>query len=122
VDHPLTRLTVDLGPEAVTGLNLTVAISPDGRRLVFPARGPDGKQLLARRLLDQAQPTLLPGTQGGADPFFSPDGQWIGFFVGNQLKRISIEGGAPSCMRLARPQLKHGRWCGWIVPAKCSHS
>ena len=43
VDHPLTRLNVDLGPEAMTGLNLTVAISPDGRRLVYPARGPDGK-------------------------------------------------------------------------------
>jgi hypothetical protein len=47
VDHPLTRLSVDLGLEALTGLNLTVAISPDGRRLVFPARGPNGKQLLA---------------------------------------------------------------------------
>jgi serine/threonine-protein kinase len=95
VDHPLTRLSVDLGPEAMTGLNLTVAISPDGRRLVFPMRGPDGKQLLATRLLDQAQPTLLPGTEGGRDPFFSPDGQWIGFFVNSQLKKISVQGGAP---------------------------
>ena len=85
VDHPLTRLSVDLGPEAMTGINLTVAISPDGWRLVFPARGPDGKQLLAMRLLNQAQPTLLPGMENGADPFFSPDGQWIGFFSGNQL-------------------------------------
>jgi len=32
VDHPLTRLRVDLDPEAMTGLNLTVAISPDGHR------------------------------------------------------------------------------------------
>jgi hypothetical protein len=39
VDHPLTRLNVDLGPDALTGLDLTVAISPDGRRLVYPARG-----------------------------------------------------------------------------------
>ncbi|HKD06526.1 MAG TPA: serine/threonine-protein kinase [Bryobacteraceae bacterium] len=36
VDHALTRFNVDLGPEAMPGLNLTVAISPDGRRLVFP--------------------------------------------------------------------------------------
>jgi serine/threonine protein kinase len=74
VDHPLTRLSVDLGPEALTGINLTVAISPDGRRLVYAAHGPDGKQLLATRLLDQAQATLLPGTENGRDPFSLPMG------------------------------------------------
>jgi Tol biopolymer transport system component len=95
VDHPLTRLSVDLGPEAMAGTNLTAAISPDGRRLVYPARGPDGRQLLATRLLDQAQLTLLPGTENGSYPFFSPDGQWIGFSVGVQLKKISVHGGAP---------------------------
>jgi serine/threonine-protein kinase len=95
VDHPLVRLSVDLGPEATPGLNLTIGISPDGRRLVFPARGPDGKQQLATRLLDQAQATLLPGTEGGRDPFFEPDGQWIGFVSGTQLKKISVQGGAP---------------------------
>ena len=77
----------------MTGLNLTVAISPDGRRLVYPARGQDGKQLLATRLLDQGQPTLLPGTEVGHDPFFAPDGRWIGFFAPNQLKKISVQGG-----------------------------
>jgi serine/threonine-protein kinase len=95
VGHPLTRLSVDLGPAAVTGLNTTVAISLDGRRLVFPARGPDGKQQLATRLLDQAQATLLPGTESGYDPFFSPDGQWIGFTASSQLKKVSVQGGAP---------------------------
>jgi serine/threonine-protein kinase len=95
LDHPLTRLSVDLGPAAITGLNLTAAISPDGRRLVFAARGPDGRQQLATRLLDQAQPTLLPGTEGGRDPFFSPDGQSIGFFSPSQLKKISVQGGMP---------------------------
>jgi serine/threonine-protein kinase len=95
MEHPLTRLSVDLGPTAMPGLNLTTAISPDGRRLVFAARGADGRQQLATRLLDQAQPALLPGTEGGADPFFSPDGQWIGFFAGSELKKISVHGGSP---------------------------
>ena len=95
--EPLTRLTVDLGPEAMTDVNLTVAISPDGRRLVFPARGPDGRQQLATRLLDQAEPALLPGTEGATTPFFSPDGQWIGFFSGG-LKRIPVQGGAASAL------------------------
>ena len=95
VEHPLTRLSVDLGPGALNGLNYTAVISPDGRRLVFPARGPDGKQRLATRVLDQAQPTLLPGTEDGRDPFFSPDGQWIGFFTRAQIKKLSVQGGAP---------------------------
>jgi Tol biopolymer transport system component/predicted Ser/Thr protein kinase len=93
--QPLARLNVDLGPEAVASQNLSAAISPDGRRLVFLMRGPDGKQQLATRLLNQAAPTLLPGTEGSRDPFFSPDGQWIGFFAGNLLKKISVQGGAP---------------------------
>jgi serine/threonine-protein kinase len=92
---PLVRLSVDLGPDAMTGLHLTAIISPDGRRLVFPARGPDGKQQLATRLLDQAQATLLPGTENGSDPFFSPDSQWVGFFADRKLKKISVQGGAP---------------------------
>ena len=93
--HPLARLSVDLGPDAMTGPNLTAAISPDGRRLVFPARAPDGKQQLATRLLDQAQATLLPGTENSRDPFFSPDNQWVGFFADGKLKKISVQGGAP---------------------------
>ena len=95
VEHPLTRLSMDLGSDAVPGANLTVAISPDGRRLVFPARGPDGKQQLATRLLDELKSTLLTGTENGADPFFSPDGQWIGFFAKAELKKISVHGGVP---------------------------
>jgi Tol biopolymer transport system component/tRNA A-37 threonylcarbamoyl transferase component Bud32 len=95
VEQPLTRLTVDLGPEAMTGLNLTTAISPDGRRLVFEARGPNGKPQLASLVLDQAQATLLQGTENGNYPFFSPDGEWIGFIADGQLKKISIQGGAP---------------------------
>ncbi len=94
-EYPLIRLSVNLGPDAVMGLNTTVAISPDGRRIVYPARGPDGKQQLATRLLDEAQPAFLPGTQDGADAFFSPDGQWICFFSGSQFKKIAVQGGAP---------------------------
>ena len=95
VEHPLTRFSMDLGPAAITGASTTVAISPDGRRLAFPARGADGRQQLSTRLLSEAEPTLLAGTEGGYDPFFSPDGQWIGFFGGGQLRKISVHGGAP---------------------------
>jgi Tol biopolymer transport system component len=92
--RPLTRLSVDLGPDAVGGPQITVAISPDGRRIVFPIRGANGTLQLATRLLDQATPTPLPGTENGAEPFFSPDGQWIAFAADGKLKKISVLGGA----------------------------
>jgi serine/threonine-protein kinase len=62
--------------------------------LVFPARGPSGKPQLATRLLDQANPALLPSTENASDPFFSPDGQWVGFFADGKIKKISAQGGA----------------------------
>ncbi len=95
VDRPLMRLSVDLGPDAISSAGITVAISPDGTRLVFPVRGKDGKQQLSTRLLDQTAATVLPGTEDASDPFFSPDGQWVGFFADSKLKKISVLGGAP---------------------------
>jgi serine/threonine-protein kinase len=110
VDHPLTRFSVDLGPDAVPGLNLTAAISPDGRRLVFPARGPDGRQRLATRLLDQAQATLLAGTEGGTDPFFSPDSQWIAFYSGQALRKVSVLGSAPETLAVGQTISPGASW------------
>jgi serine/threonine-protein kinase len=90
----LMRLSVDLGPDALFGTNHTAAISPDGTRLVFPSRGLDGKQHLAIRLLEQTQATVLPGTENGMDPIFSPDGREIGFFSNGSWKKIPFQGGA----------------------------
>ena len=93
-DRPLSRFLIDLGPDAVRGGQLTAIPSPDGRRLVFLVRGADGLPQLATRLLNESAATLLPGTNNAEQPFFSPDGQWIGFFSGQTLKKISVQGGA----------------------------
>jgi dipeptidyl aminopeptidase/acylaminoacyl peptidase len=47
------------------------------------------------RRLDQLAATSLAGTEGAAGPFFSPDGQWLGFFADGKLKKIAVTGGAP---------------------------
>jgi serine/threonine-protein kinase len=94
VEQPLTRFSVDLGPEAVAGIRTTAAISPDGRRLAFVARGEGGREQLATHLLEQANYTLFPGTDNAADPFFSHDGQWIGFFADGKMKKVPVQGGA----------------------------
>ena len=98
VDRPMLRFSVDMGPEAVrgraeTGEFFNPVISPDGTRFVFPVKASDGVERLAIRRLDQSRVTVLAGTDGAADPFFSPDGQWVGFFAGRKLKKIPLQGG-----------------------------
>ena len=95
VGRPMIRLSVSLGPLAIAGLRTTAVLSPDGTRLAHFVRNADGVQRLATRLLDQNDATALAGTENAQDPFFSPDGQWLGFFADHQLKRISVQGGSP---------------------------
>jgi serine/threonine-protein kinase len=112
------RLNLDLGPESVVGGYTSFAISPDGTRVVFLARGADGRPQLATRLLGQSKATLLSGTDDAAQPFFSSDGQSIGFFAGGKLKTISVQGGAPVVLANA-PAPRGGAWMndGSIIAA-----
>jgi serine/threonine protein kinase len=70
-----------------------IALSPDGSRLGF-AGSPAGKppQLYLREL-DQQNATAIPGTEDATQPFFSPDGQWLGFFADGKMRKVSIHGG-----------------------------
>jgi serine/threonine-protein kinase len=70
-----------------------VALSPDGTHLVYAAiQG--GAQQLYLRAMDSLETRPIPGTEGAINPFFSPDGQWLGFFAVNKLKKVSVSGGA----------------------------
>jgi serine/threonine-protein kinase len=96
LSQALVRLSVELPefaltPETTPGAS--VALSPDGRRLVYTGRGVDGTFRLYSRMLDQEQAVWLPGTEGAYGPFFSPDGQAVGFFATGKLKKISFAGG-----------------------------
>ena len=51
-------------------------------------------QLFARAL-NRYDSTPLPGTEGATNPFFSPDGKWVGFFAGGRLKKVALSGGQP---------------------------
>jgi serine/threonine-protein kinase len=93
-EHPLMQFSVDFGPDAVAGFRSTAALSPDGTRIVFQSRDADGKLRLSTRLLNQAAATPIPGTENGSEPFFSPAGQWIGFWVNGKLKKVAVSGGA----------------------------
>ncbi len=93
----LVAVNLDLGPDVSldSGPAPSVDLSPDGSRMVFVARGPDGIRHLYTRRLEQATAALLAKTDGAFGPFFSPDGQWLGYFADNKLKKIPVEGGEP---------------------------
>ena len=69
------------------------ALSHDGKKFVYCTN-----KGLYLRSIDELDAKLIPGTgENPADPFFSPDGQWIGYWsqADGQLKKIAINGGAP---------------------------
>ena len=70
-----------------------IAVSPDGRSIVIAGRAPAGSAQLWVRTLDAPDVRELPGTEGGGQPFFSPDGESIGFFAEGELKKASLASG-----------------------------
>ena len=96
---------------------ISLAISPDGRRVAFVATQ-EGKSTLLMRELGSSAVRALPGTNGAIFPFWSPDGNSIGFFADDKLKRIDISGGLPRILAVATAA-RGGTWTsdGTIVYA-----
>lgn len=86
---PLARVNVLL-PEKARVLSL--AVSPDGQTIAV-VLVKDGRQQIWLRRLDSPEMTPLAGTEGAANPFWSPDSRSIGFFADAQLKKIDAAGG-----------------------------
>jgi serine/threonine-protein kinase len=82
-----------------------LALSPDGRRIAYSGGYGRGVRLYVRAL-DGFDVTPLEGTDGAYLPFFSSDGQSIGFFVDDQLKRIPVGGGG--VVNIARLRFPYG--------------
>ena len=82
-----------------------MAISPDGSLLVYAGER-NGKSQLYQRALDQFDARPISGTEGAYSPFFSPDGRSIGFFSGDKLKKVSLQGGEP--VTLCEARIPHG--------------
>ncbi len=76
-------------PDTVTLFDY-VSVSPDGRRLVLAAQG--GLWLRDLGALDWRR---LPGTEGAFTPFWSPDSRYVGFIVGDTLRKVDTTGGPP---------------------------
>ncbi|MCA1733591.1 MAG: hypothetical protein LC732_08310 [Acidobacteria bacterium] len=70
-----------------------MAVSPDGRSIVFAGSSPADPARLWIRSLDAPDVRQLSGTEGGGQPFWSPDSASIGFFAGRELKKLSLGSG-----------------------------
>jgi eukaryotic-like serine/threonine-protein kinase len=111
VEGPQSRFVVPLpaGHVLEHGPGPSMAVSPDGRRIVFAALERGGGTQLFVRAIDRFEATPLPQTQGASAPFFSPDGRWIGYYAQGALHRISVDGGAP--LRIAEvPAVWSAAW------------
>ena len=88
------RLDLVLPAEAPMAPSGRLALSPDGRRLVYRAQVGGGTQLYLRDM-DTGEAQAIPGTSGGVRPFFSPNGESLGFFAGGKLRKVLLAGGEP---------------------------
>jgi len=85
---PAASVTLNIDPFAID-----VAISPDGRRLAYTT-GTTQPQLYVREF-DREEATQVADVMNVRGPFFSPDGEWVGFFQGADVKKASVRGGSP---------------------------
>ncbi len=106
--HPIARFSCSLPADQTFVPDAQViAISPDGSRFVCATN-----QGLYLRMMDQLQGRIIPGTEGQVgNPFFSPDGQWVGFWSerDRQLKKIPVSGGSPVTI-CAAAQINNVQW------------
>ncbi len=95
IGAPVRSFTVALPPgQRLTAFDRgTLAFSADEAQLAYVATGDDGQQIYVRAM-DSGETAAIPGTRGATMPFFSPDGQWLGFVADGKLKKVLVRGGA----------------------------
>ncbi len=104
------RFLVNIGADAsMQFVGASAILSPDGTTMVFVAQSAGQPKQLFVRKLDQLLAAPLAGTDEAESPFFSPSGEWIAFFSGGKLKKVSVTGGAavPLC---DAPNGRGGTW------------
>ncbi len=109
---PLVQLDAQLADDIQLAslIGHRIALSPDGKRLVFVAMaGPESALYL--RALDHPRITLIPDTARALQPFFSPDGHEVGFFTGSgEIRRVSLAGGASNVITTTTTDARGATW------------
>jgi serine/threonine-protein kinase len=93
--RPVTRFVITLPPGQQLAGASALALSSDGSQLAYVAMdGANADRRIFLRAMDGVDARPIAGTEGASSPFFSPDGQWLGFFAGGSLKKLPLRGGA----------------------------
>jgi eukaryotic-like serine/threonine-protein kinase len=87
-----------------------LSVSPDGRHLAFVGANAAGTPVIWVRPIDSLEARPLAGTDGAREPFWSPDGRYVGFFTFGRLKKIAISGGPPQTLTEAVNIPTGGTW------------
>ncbi len=106
------------------GFQPNLAISPDGSTVVFRSGGEKGFRGFVRKRLAGGEAEAIPGTEGGLAPFFSPDGEWLGFTTISELKKVALSGGEPTRVAELPPVSCGATWMsdGSIAVARTSNN
>ena len=107
-----TAVRFTIAPPLKVAFNATdsLAVSPDGRRLVFTGTLA-GQKMMWHRLLDSLTVEPLAGTEGAYFPFWSPDSRFVAFFADHKLKKIDITGGpAQTICEVPGTLFTNGSW------------
>jgi Tol biopolymer transport system component/DNA-binding winged helix-turn-helix (wHTH) protein len=103
--------TFDLAIENLTFYSAP-AISPDGRYIAFVTEDHTAATRMYVYDLQRAESHQLPNTEGADRPFWSPDGEFIGFAVADELRKVTVAGGVPSliCETLRKEVVANAAW------------
>jgi hypothetical protein len=85
------------------------SLSPDGSAVVYTSGDAQAQTGISIRYMDSLDARLLPGTEGATYPFWSPDGEYLGFFAQGKMKKIALAGGPPQILCDA-PTGRGGSW------------
>ncbi len=108
-DPAVVRFSMPLSPGTRLDARApALAISPDATVAAWSACDAAACRIYTRTL-QRMNPEIVPGTEGAAAPFFSPDGHWIGYFADGRLKKVSLAGGAPISLTDA-PDVRGAIW------------
>jgi Tol biopolymer transport system component len=106
-----TRFTTSPGLlTTAPGINVPLAVSPDGRKIAFVGLpNASTRRRLFVRPLDSLTAQELPGTDDASGPFWSPDSRFVAFFADGKLKKIDTNGG-PAVPLCDAPSPRGGAW------------